>query len=144
MNNFIKELEQIPNQTPREVFEKLIDSSNYTDPILKILGILAWNILSSEIDKNKTQIPFYYHGLQLCKFCQIAIECNHNDKITTNSLELGTECIKSLNNIYIDQNPNFDKQEKENRKLWFNTFLDIWKEYIKEVLTEEKRLLFLI
>lgn len=141
MNNFIKDLEQIPNKTPQEAFDKLLESNNYTDPILKVLGILAWNILSSEIDKHKTQIPFYYHGLKLCEFYQIAIECNHNDKILSISIELGTECIKSLNEIYIKQNRNLTTIEKEKKKLWFNTFLDIWKEYTKNVLTKEKQLI---
>ena len=48
---------------------------------------------------------------------------------------------KSLNEIYIEQNRNLTTLEKEKKKLWFNTFLDIWKEYTKNALTEENRLI---
>ena len=142
MNNFIKDLEQIPNKTPQETFDKLLESSKEINPILKIVTLIGWNIIAQNIINQQKQVSYFYHGIILCAFCIDCLLGNKNAKITETNLELGTECIKSLNDILVDQNPNFNDIEKENRKRWFKIFLDIWKKYTKKALTEEKRLLF--
>ena len=136
MNNFIKNLEQIPNKTPQETFDKLLESSKEINPILKIIALIGWNIIVQNIINQQKQISYFYHGMILCAFCIDCLLGNKNAKITETDLELGAECIKSLNDILIDQNTNLNKEEKKNRKLWFKTFLDIWKEYTKKVLSK--------
>ena len=142
MNNFIKNLEQIPNKTPQETFDKLLESNKEINPILKIVALIGWNIIAQNIINQQKQVSYFYNGFILCGFCISNLLSNNDTKITEANLELGTECIKSLNDILVNQNPNFNDIEKENRKRWFKIFLDIWKEYTKKALTKEKRLLF--
>ena len=141
MNNFIKNLEQIPNKTPQETFDKLLESNKEINPILKIVALIGWNIIAQNIINQQKQVSYFYNGFILCGFCISNLLGNNDTKITETDFELGTECIKSLNDILIDQNPNFNDLEKENRKRWFKIFLDIWKEYTKNVLTKENRLI---
>jgi hypothetical protein len=49
MNNFIKDLEQIPNKTPQEAFDKLLESNKEINPILKIVALIGWNIIAQNI-----------------------------------------------------------------------------------------------
>jgi len=142
MNNFIKDLEQIPNKTPQEAFDKLLESSKEINPILKIVALICWNIIVQNIINQQKQVSYFYHGMILCAFCINCLLGNKNAKITETDLELGTECIKSLNDILTDKNTDLNKEGKKIKKLWFKTFLNIWKEYTKNALTEEKRLLF--
>lgn len=45
MNNFINNIEQIPNKAPQEAFDKLLESSKEINPILKIIALIGWNII---------------------------------------------------------------------------------------------------
>ena len=58
MNNFIKDLEQIPNKTPQEAFDKLLESSKEINPILKIVALIGWNIIAQNIINQQKQIFF--------------------------------------------------------------------------------------
>lgn len=49
-------------------------------------------------------------------------------------LEQGTECLKHLTEKKIDQNFNMSDAQKKVEKEWYNLFLDIWKERVKEEL----------
>lgn len=137
MNYFIKELEQIPNKSPQETFDDLIKSSKEIHPMLKVISIIGWNIITQNIIYHQKQVSYFYQGMILCTSCIDNLLGNKNAKITETDLELGTECIKSLNDIFIDQNTNWDKEEKKIRKHWIKIFLDIWKEYMKKAIKEE-------
>ena len=58
MNNFINNIEQIPNKTPQEAFDKLLESSKEINPILKIVTLICWNIIIQNIINQQKQIFF--------------------------------------------------------------------------------------
>lgn len=55
-------------------------------------------------------------------------------KLSNTILEQGTECIKQLTEKKIDMSFNLSDDQKKEEKEWYNVFLDIWKEHVKEEL----------
>lgn len=71
----------------------------------------------------------------------MANDLDANLKISEITIDLGVECLKSLLEINIDAGGNVSVKQKENEKRIGKEFLDFWKEWLKNALKQEGRLL---
>lgn len=143
MDNFLHSIKQGCAEPPHDVFDKIINKNVSISPYLRVLGIFGWGGIASDIIKFKDNVSFLDNGLVLCTFCIEILANDPNARIVKLDLELGTECIKSLANIKIDQDTYLSKEEKERVKKWAMVFLDIWKEYIKKEIEKEKKMILM-
>ena len=122
--------------SPQEVFEQSLKFSKTVDSLyFRAVNIFCWNTIAKTILELKSILPHYNNGITLCDLMIV-----RSKDISETDLELGIECIKFMSDIIIDKNDNLSREEKEHRKLWLKTLLDIWKEFVKEELRKEKEL----
>lgn len=110
--------------------------------VFRTAATTGWTNISSQINSTES-VSHKESGIQLC-FFTIDIMANDIDvdlKISEITLDLGVECLKSLLEINIDANCNVSAEQKENEKRIGKEFLDFWKEWLKNSLKQEGRLL---
>lgn len=110
--------------------------------LFRIAAATGWTNISSQINSTDG-VSHKESGIQLCLF---AIDVMANDvdadlKISEITLDLGVECLKSLLEKNIDAKCNVSAEQKENEKRIGKEFLDFWKEWLKNSLKQEGRLL---
>ena len=126
-----------PNDTPQEVFDKLCKSTNGTSLVFNIIATMGWANIMSQIICLKDELPYPSSGITLSAFAINYINKVIDCKLSKKCLEQGTECLKKLTEkrIYSKNNPS------EAEKIWWNTFLEIWKKYMKKHLEQEHLLI---
>ena len=140
MNNYLTNTDStLFEKTPQEIFDKLKEGQKDFSIIIRFFGIIGWSNILNEINLYKQQVSFYPAGLALCKFAIAVIEGDTNYRIAHDTLDLGTECLKSLYEILCQQNPNWQEKEKSYIIQWGKTFLDIWKQYMEKVFEDDRR-----
>ena len=122
----------------REVFPDMIQSSTEHLPLwLQISGIIGWESITIKIIQNRHQLRHYNEGLTLCAYAINYLEGNRENKLSYIILENGMDCIKSLNELFLDANIEFEPNFKEFVKYILNGGLYLCKENIKESLQNE-------
>lgn len=110
--------------------------------LFRIAAATGWTNISSQIN-NTESVLHKESGIQLCLFAIdiMANDIDANLKISEVTLDLGVECLKSLLETNIDAKCNVSVEQKENEKRIGKGFLDFWKEWLKNSLKQEGRLL---
>ena len=122
----------------REVFPDMIQSNTEHLPLwLQISGIIGWESITIKIIQNRHQLRHYNEGLTLCAYAINYLEGNRENKLSYIILENGMDCIKSLNELFLDANIEFEPNFKEFVKYILNGGLYLCKENIKESLQNE-------
>lgn len=127
---------------PREIFDKAIEGTKALPAFFRIASVIGWAGIEARIIENKHQVSFPLEGLALCNFGIKVINGDGEAKISKRNLHLGTECLKSLQEIYCNRDYNLDVDSRMKRLQWRKDFLDIWKEYLEECLEREELLIF--
>lgn len=127
---------------PREMFDKAIEGAKALPASFRIASVVGWAGIEVGIIENKHQISFPLEGLALCNFCIKLINGDGEAEISKRNLHLGTECLKSLQEIYCNRDYNLDIESRMKRLQWEKDFLDIWKECLEECLKREELLIF--
>lgn len=134
--------EMLIASTPQEALGKLIEETSQDIPlVVKVISIIGWENIASNIISYRHQIEYYFEGLTLCVFSIDVLGENEKAKISRQSLCLGTECLKSLFEYLCRHNSDLGEEEKSKVIQWSKTFLDIWKEYMSTCLENENRLI---
>ncbi len=126
-----------PNETPQEVFDRLCESTNGTPFVFNIISTIGWANIMSQIIHLKDELSYPSAGIALSAFAINYINKVTNCKLSKKCLEQGTECLKKLTEKRIDSKANPSDAEKN----WWNTFLEIWKKYMKKHLEQEHLLI---
>lgn len=130
------------SSSPQEAFDKLIEGTSQDIPLaIRVISIIGWKNIANQIINYQHQIELYDEGLTLCAFCVNALLENDRARISKQSLDLGTECLKSLLEYLYIHNSKFNEEEKSKAIQWGKTFLDIWKNYITRCLEHEEQLI---
>lgn len=110
--------------------------------LFRIAAATGWTNIGSQINSTDG-ISYKESGIQLCLFAIdiMANDLDANLKISEITIDLGVECLKSLLEINIDAGGNVSVKQKENEKRIGKEFLDFWKEWLKNALKQEERLL---
>ena len=128
--------------SPQEAFNKLTEETCQDIPLaIRVISIIGWENIASQIINYQHQIELHDEGLTLCAFCVNALIENDRARISKQSLDLGTECLKSLLEYLYIHNSKFNEEEKSKAIQWGKTFLDIWKNYITRCLEHEGQLI---
>lgn len=133
--------------TPLAESTHLLSWSHYerlmrvADAFFRIASVVGWARIEAGIIENKHQVSFPLEGLALCNFGIKVINGDGKAKISKRDLHLGTECLKSLQEIYCNRDYNLDVDGRLKRLQWEKDFLDIWKEYLEECLKNENRMI---
>lgn len=126
-----------PNNTPQEVFDRLCESTNGTPFVFNITATMGWANIMSQIIHLKDELSYPSAGIALSAFAINYINKVTNCKLSKKCLEQGTECLKKLTEKRINSKANPSDAEKN----WWNTFLEIWKKYMKKHLEQEHLLI---
>ena len=125
-------------ESSQRVYPNMIESSNDNCPLwLQISGIIGWESITIKIIQNRHQLRHYNEGLTLCAYAINYLEGNRENKLSYIILENGMDCIKSLNELFLDANIEFEPNFKEFIKYILNGGLYLCKENIKESLQNE-------
>ena len=128
--------------SPQETFDKLTEETSQDIPLaIRVIAIIGWDNIARQIINYQPQIEFYDEGVTLCAFCINVLLGNDKARISKLSLDLGTECLKSLLEYLYRHNSNLDEEEKSKAIRWEKAFLDIWKNYITRCLEHEEQLI---
>ena len=98
---------------------------------------MGWANIMSQIIHLKDELSYPSAGIALSAFAINYINKVTNCKLSKKCLEQGTECLKELTEKRIDSKANPSDAEKN----WWNTFLEIWKKYMKKHLEQEHLLI---
>ena len=130
------------SSSPQEAFDKLIEGTSQDIPLaIRVISIIGWKNIANQIINYQHQIELYDEGLTLCAFCINVLLENDKARISKQSLDLGTECLKSLLEYLYRHNSNLDEEEKSKAIRWGKAFFDIWKNYITRCLEHEEQLI---
>lgn len=128
--------------SPQEAFNKLTEETCQDIPLaIRVISIIGWENIASQIINYRHQIDLYDEGLTLCAFCINVLLENDKARISKKSLDLGTECLKSLLEYLYRHNTVLDEERKSKSIQWGKAFLDIWKDYITRCLEHEEQLI---
>ncbi len=126
--------------SPQEALDRLIEETCQDIPlIVRVISIIGWRNIARQIINYQHHIEFYDEGLNLCTFCINMLRKNEKVKISKQSLNFGTECLKSLLSYLYRHNSCLSEEEKSKIIQWGKTFLDIWKEHMSTCLENENR-----
>ncbi len=140
MNSLYKvDREQYPN--PYDVFKSIASIGTSSPVLYNIVATIGWANIASEINKAKDELPYWLAGTTLSAYAINYINNGIAIKLSNTFLEQGTECIKQLTEKKIDMSFNLSDNQKKAEKEWYNMFLDIWKEHVKEELKTKGLLL---
>lgn len=133
--------ENLYESTPREVLDKAIEVYNALPIVFRIISVIGWVTIEARIIENKQYISCSLEGLTLCTFCISVIEGDNEVKISKRTLHLGTECLKSLQEIYCNHEYYSSEEDRMRTIQWWKVFLDMWKERFEECLKNENRII---
>ena len=136
MNNLYN-IDRGQYNTPQEFFDSLCKSTTDALPIFNVIATIGWTNIATQIIHLKNELPFFSAGVTLSAFAINYINRIADLKLPRIILEQGTECIKQLTEKKIDSTYNTSETQKNAEKEWWNLFLDIWKEYVKNSLEQE-------
>lgn len=102
-----------------------------------MIATIGWTNIATQIIHLKNELPFFSAGVTLSAFAINYINRIADLKLPRIILEQGSECIKQLTEKKIDSTYNTSETQKNAEKEWWNLFLDIWKEYVKNSLEQE-------
>ena len=126
--------------TPQELFDKLCKSTNGAPVLYNVIATIGWTKIATQIIHFKNELPFFSAGVTLSAFAINYINNVANLKLPRIILEQGTECLKKLTEKIIDYTYNTSETQRNTEKEWWNLFLDVWKEYLKNSLEQESLL----
>ena len=126
---------------PREIFDKAIEGAKALPAFFRIASVVGWVGIEARIIENKHQVSFPLEGLALCNFGIKVINGDGEAKIPKRDLHLGTECLKSLQEIYCNREYYSSEEDRMRTIQWWKVFLDIWKERFEECLKNENRMI---
>ena len=128
--------------SPQEAFDKLAEETGQDIPLaIRVISIIGWDNIARQIINHQHQINFYDEGVTLCAFCINILLKNDKVRISKQSMDLGTESLKSLLEYLYRHNSNLVEEEKSKAIQWGKAFLDIWKNYITRCLEHEEQLI---
>ena len=131
MNNLYN-IDRGQYNTPQEFFDSLCKSTTDALPIFNVIATIGTQVIHL-----KNELPFFSAGVTLSAFAINYINRIADLKLPRIILEQGTECLKQLTEKRIDSTYNTSEIQKNTEKEWWNLFLDIWKEYMKNSLEQE-------
>ena len=96
----------------RWLLQLLLGSANDIPTLYKILSNLGWVSISIQIKDYKDSLRFYWDGISLTTFSINCIDEVVEIKLSRKTLEQGTECLKQLTEIKIDEIQGVTKEQK--------------------------------
>ncbi len=133
--------ENLYESAPGEMLDKAIEVYNELPIVFRIISVIGWVTIEARIIENKQYISCSPEGLTLCTFCINAIEGDNEVKISKRTLHLGTECLKSLQEISCSREYYSCEEDRMRSIRWWRDFLEVWREYLEECLNNEGRLI---
>lgn len=124
------------DSTPQKAFDGICKSAGDVPVLYKVIGTIGWNNIALSILKRQDELPYYSAGVTLAAFAINYMNQVTELKLPRAILDQGTECLKQLTKMRIDEAMDLTAGQKKFEKAWWNTFLDIWKEYMKRCLEE--------
>ena len=121
--------------TPQEAFDDICRSVGDMPVWFKVIATIGWTNIAIGILQRQDELPYYSAGVTLAAFSINCMDQVADLKLPRAILEQGTECLKQLTEMRIDES-DLNAEQKESEKIWWKTFLDIWKEYMKRCLEE--------
>lgn len=122
--------------TPQEAFDDICKSAGDVPVLFKVIATIGWTNISVGILKRQDELPYYSAGVTLAAFSINCINQVADLKLPRVILEHGTECLKQLTEMRINESVDLTEEQKALEKAWWKTFIDIWKEYMKRCLEE--------
>ena len=122
--------------TPQEAFDDICRSVGDMPVWFKVIATIGWTNISVGILKRQDELPYYSAGVTLAAFAINYMNQVTELKLPRVILDQGTECLKQLTEMRIDES-DLNAEQKGSEKIWWKTFLDIWKEYTKRCLEED-------
>lgn len=138
--NGIYNINRGQDQSPQEVFNNICNSPEELPVAVKVLATGGWTNIAVKILRRKNELPYYSSGVTLAAFAVNYICKIESVKLSRTVLEQGTECLRYLTDKVIEAARNSTDVLKEQEKIWWKTFLDIWKEYMKKCLEQDNKL----
>lgn len=123
------------DSTPQKAFDGICRSAGDVPVLFKVIGTIGWNNIALSILKRQDELPYYSAGVTLAAFAINYMNQVTELKLPRVILDQGTECLKQLTEMRIDES-DLNAEQKESEKIWWKTFLDIWKEYMKRCFEE--------
>lgn len=121
---------------PQEAFDNICRSVGNVPVWFKVIATIGWTNIAIGILQRQDQLPYYSAGVTLAAFAINYMNQVTELKLPRVILDQGTECLKQLTEMRIDES-DLNAEQKESEKIWWKTFLDIWKEYTKRCLEED-------
>ncbi len=119
---------------PQDAFDAIQRNANSVPVAFRLIATMGWANIAAQIRQMKNELSYSSEGIILSGFAINYINNILNVKLSRMILEQGTECLKHLTEKKINQNFNMSDAQKKVEKEWYNLFLDIWKERVKEEL----------
>lgn len=127
--------------TPKEAFDMICKTSQDMTDLYRIISTIGWSNIAAEVSIMGNRLIFPSSGLVLCGFAINYI--NHISAITLPrlTLEQGTDCIKHLYQINIEESTGLSDTDKATAIQWNNEFLDIWRNHMADALEQAELLI---
>ena len=122
--------------TPQESFDDICRSVGDVPVWFKVIAAIGWTNIAIGILKRQDELPYYSAGVTLAAFSINCMDQVADLKLPRAILEQGTECLKQLTEMRINESMDLTEEQKALEKAWWKTFLDIWKENMKRCLEE--------
>ena len=123
-------------RTPQKTFDGICRSASDVPVLFKVISAIGWTNIAIGILQRQDELPYYSAGVTLAAFSINCMDQVADLKLPRAILEQGTECLKQLTEMRINESVDLNAEQKESEKIWWKTFLDIWKEYMKRCLEE--------
>ena len=124
------------DHTPQKTFDGICRSASDVPVLFKVISVIGWTNIAVTILNRQDELPYYSAGVTLAAFAINYMNQVTELKLPRVILDQGTECLKQLTEMRIDEY-DLNAEQKESEKIWWKTFLDIWKEYTKRCLEED-------
>lgn len=124
------------NSTPQEAFDDICRSVRDVPVWFKVIATIGWTNIAISILQRQDELPYYSAGVTLAAFSLNCMDQVADLKLPRVILEQGTECLKQLTEMRINESMDLTEEQKVLEKAWWKTFLDIWKEYMTRCLEE--------
>lgn len=124
------------DSTPQQAFDEICNSAGDVPVLFKVIAIVGWTNIALAILKRKDELLYYSAGVTLAAFAINYVDQVAELKLPRVILDQGTECLKQLAEMQIDESRGLTAEQKEFETSWWKTFLDIWKEYTNRCFEE--------
>lgn len=124
------------DSTPQQTFDEICNSAGDVPVLFKVIATVGWTNIALAILKRQDELPYYSAGVTLAAFAINYVDQMAELKLPRVILDQGTECLKQLTEMQIDESMGLTAEQMKFEKEWWKTFLDIWKEYTKRCLED--------